>query len=86
MAIVGDDQNPFGRGRKVTTWNYECFDCRRVFFALTEKPEKCPRCAKAGGQLVSDDRLEKNFEAGTYYNIDPATGICHTAARQLAGV
>jgi rRNA maturation endonuclease Nob1 len=55
-------------------WNYECFDCRRVFMALQEKPEKCPRCGKTTGQIVTDEHLEKAFKSGLYYNDKPGSG------------
>ena len=55
-------------------WNYECLDCKRVFMALTGDEKKCPRCGGTSGRVVSHENLEKGFEAGAYYNIDPATG------------
>lgn len=42
--------------------------------ALPEKPEKCPRCAKTSGQIVTDEHLEKAFNSGLYYNDKPGSG------------
>lgn len=52
--------------------SYECFDCQKVFGAVSE--EKCPSCGGANGQYVSAERLERAMASGAYFNIDLKTG------------
>ena len=55
-------------------WNFNCFDCNKVFTFQTGDEKKCPSCDGTNGEVVTKERLEEGMESGVYYNIDPKTG------------
>jgi hypothetical protein len=53
---------------------YHCFTCRKVTPLLGTTEKKCPICNGTNGEVLSQERFKAGFDAGVYYNIDPATG------------
>lgn len=53
---------------------YDCFRCRKVMPLIGTAEKKCPSCGSANGEILTDERFNEGFKAGTFYNIDPKTG------------
>jgi hypothetical protein len=53
---------------------YHCFSCRKVTLLVDHGDQKCPSCDGTKGEILPQERLNQGFEAGVYFNIDPATG------------
>jgi hypothetical protein len=53
---------------------YECFSCGKVIPLIGSEERKCPSCSGTNGEILSQERFDEGFKAGTYYNIDLRTG------------
>ena len=53
---------------------YRCFSCSKVIPLMGATGEKCPSCGGTNGAVLSKERFDEGFKAGTIHNIDPKTG------------
>lgn len=53
---------------------YNCFNCHKVMPLIGTTEKKCTSCGSANGEVLTDERFNEGFKAGTYYNIDLKTG------------
>lgn len=54
--------------------SYNCFNCQKVMLLIGTIEKKCSLCGSANGEVLTDERFNEGFKAGTLYNIDPKTG------------
>lgn len=52
---------------------YNCFNFHRVKPLISTTEKKRLLCGSTNGEVLTDERFNECFKAGTFYNIDPKT-------------